>query len=636
MGLKEFWKLLEKEPVKSLSTEAILLPAVSVQILAQTGAKFYKDPYKINERKLKKFFLQVLDDISKEVGEQLLNNPDVKKRIIDFGENTTINIWKKDAASFLDTLRKWKRNNSQGVRDQAILVYYWFHAYEEKDKPYAIGIDRALSIDKLFDDPEFKEKFDKAILPPSEIVDTSTEEDTNKNIQEGTGQSVPVTECSNTTTNEQLSDEQVAVEGDSDKPDNSTAFIDKTIHKVYSNPFEIPFFGRKKELEALNSFAKDNRPFLTWAIVGAAGSGKTSLYNAWLYNEYDESFKASAVYNWHKIVITPKHDDSKKIDWPFWRPKNNTIIVIDYLLGFGNTFTAIMDRLQDLYPTNKSEALCHKVRVLIVDRTLPENQINLNMYMRWNVRPYLNISPIYKHPKPLTSENGNKTSAYLELNGMDDNDQKDIIKRIIRHVAGKKVSTENIKEAMEFVTKISVKSQDDGRFVGHPLFASLVGYAIKQGKNYKSLSKMELIDYLFDKNDVRLPWHLNSIEGQVASTYISAATARRGMKYNVLEKSVQTNTSEPQLDKVVLLCQAIVASKDEEFLPAFEPDIIGETYFLAFLHDVACQKIDKDIRVSFDRMLASGDIKQQALDAMQLVKFLKQLGSGLVDYGFTR
>ncbi len=153
-------------------------------------------------------------------------------------------------------------------------------------------------------------------------------------------------------------------------------------------------------------------------------------------------------------------------------------------MGFGNTFTAIMDRLQDLYPINKSEALCHKVRVLIVDRALPENQLNLNMYMRWNVRPYLNISPIYKHPKPLTSKNGNKTSAYLELNGMDDNDQKDIIKRIIRHVAGKNVSTENIKEAVEFVAKISMKTQDDGRFVGHPLFASLVGYALQQGKSY--------------------------------------------------------------------------------------------------------------------------------------------------------
>jgi hypothetical protein len=140
---------------------------------------------------------------------------------------------------------------------------------------------------------------------------------------------------------------------------------------------------------------------------------------------------------------------------------------------------------------------------------------------------------------------------------------------------------------------------------------------------------MEFIDYLFDKNDLRLPWHLNSIEGQVASAYVSAATARRGMKYNVLEESVQTNSSEPKFDKVVLLCQAIVASKDEEFLPAFEPDIIGETYFLVFLHDVACQNIDKDIRVSFDRMLSSGDIKQQALDVMQLVKFLKQLTDNL-------
>jgi hypothetical protein len=208
---------------------------------------------------------KLIEAVSKSVAlyiEQKLGSlPNVQARLDELFDRVNKLVQFSEEDKFQDLteakFKKWRIGD--GDERLPIAFYYYFHLYAETR--YSDYIDSKLFGETVSYEAKFKEK-----VPGKDYNEREhLLNDITKDNQSGTSGTDSLT--------------QQAV--------------------VYNNPFKIPFFGRKKELEALNLFAKEKTPFLIWAIVGAAGSGKTSLYNAWLYNEYDKSFKASAVCNWH-------------------------------------------------------------------------------------------------------------------------------------------------------------------------------------------------------------------------------------------------------------------------------------------------------------------------------------------------
>ena len=100
-------------------------------------------------------------------------------------------------------------------------------------------------------------------------------------------------------------------------------------------------------------------------------------------------------------------------------------------------------------------------------------------------------------------------------------------------------------------------------------------------------NRRALIDHYF-RGCSRLTWLIKGEDselGRWVACFIAAATARRGVEFRTLRQAVDTVPRKmiDRSDKFTNLCNAVVSGNREIKLRAYEPDILGETYFLMFL-----------------------------------------------------
>lgn len=222
-------------------------------------------------------------------------------------------------------------------------------------------------------------------------------------------------------------------------------------------------------------------------------------------------------------------------------------------------------------------------------------------------------------------------SRPLDLDTIDDQDV--IIPLILRDAAGMKVDEKSVQDALLHLK--SMEKQD----AWHPLFAILVGHTLKKAQeegqkiDVTAWNRRQLIAHYLTKN-TRLPWKLkdNWITGIYTSAFIAAATARRGVDFRFLTQHKPVHPlATVDYNQVEQLCRTILsvpAIADQ--LPPFEPDILGETFFLLFIE--AMQQ-DYDLlhafKLPFAVMLSGGDEVILLNDAQEFIGFIARLTSNL-------
>ncbi len=353
----------------------------------------------------------------------------------------------------------------------------------------------------------------------------------------------------------------------------------------------LPLVGREKEFELLDKFIQEGGQFKIWAIVGPSGAGKTRLASQWAY-------ESPALSGWDRRFLH-KEDRAEFEKWSNWIPDKSTLLIIDYMYGF----EAIIQKLMN----HRFKPDAPKIRLLLIDHVFSGP---LHSDKRWGFSG--DGSSLNRNEKYFFD------TKPLDLR----HTQDQIIKSIIAHRAEIDEQSDQVHKANQYLLKL----KEQGAY--HPLFAALVGDAIKSGKDFAVWNRRELINYYLS-GDERLPWKLEGDIGRWASYFIAAATARRGMTYRDLIRAAGNCTSSPEhFDEVKTICQKVVADDDTNTLVPFEPDILGESFFLKFL-----QFLDDSPKYQeeFQRIFMAGNLETQIEDTTEFIAFIQRLTRNLLN-----
>ena len=365
--------------------------------------------------------------------------------------------------------------------------------------------------------------------------------------------------------------------------------------KKWLDPYNfdaLPLVGRKKEFAQLDEFIKSDGQFKIWAIVGPSGAGKTRLASQWAY-EWSE------LEGWDRRFLH-KEDRTEPEKWSNWIPDKPTLIIIDYMYGF----EAVIQKLMN----HRFKPDTPKIRLLLIDHVFSEP---LHSDKRWGFSG--DGSSLNRNEKYFFDTEPLDLRQTLS--------QEVIIKSIIAYRARIDKESDQVDIAHKYL------KETQGAY--HPLFAALVGDAIiKSGNDFKVWNRRELIGYYLS-GDKRLPWKHEGGIGRWASHFIAAATARRGMYYSDLIKAAGNYTPSPEhFDEVIEICQKVVADSNAEILKPFEPDILGESFFLKFLQSL--QKSPK-YQNEFRQIFTAGNEDTQTEDAIEFIAFIQRLTRNLLN-----
>jgi len=361
-----------------------------------------------------------------------------------------------------------------------------------------------------------------------------------------------------------------------------------------NHPF-LPFIGRKKELQLLDDFSNHPDTFKIWAIVASSGAGKTRLCNHW-------STTSDIVKNWYhmrlqldnRIWMNPEF-------WWQWQPEKPTLIIIDYMFGFAEVIQAISQSRAQL--SNN-----HTVRLLVLDHTFPKDLQNLRDDLSWS-------------PTGISGSRNLKMGNFFfkkePLNLTASDDQDEILHQTICYLAGENTDEESINAANDYL--YGLKNQG----AWHPLFAAFIGEALRENKDYQRWSRSDLIASYLQGSD-RMPWENSTVQGaELAGYFIATATAKRGADYAALKTCIPKNVPR-DLKAIRNICGRVISQDFTEELPPFEPDILGENFFLWFLGYLFDEDAEHSIQ-PFAHMLEKGDKETQAEDALAFVGFIERL-----------
>ena len=508
-------------------------------------------------------------------------------------------------------ISKSKRYDSREERKAFFLgVYYWLHSFEDS-KPYASKVDES-----IFSKNQNIRYNLPNITNPIELKETP-QRTAPSFINEETG---ILTDPEKKRVNTQQRESRVRKRQNKIYASDNQGLIETVAEPVFEkkpssdfqppeycppqnfddsmwlspeHPDAIPFVPRDNEWEQLDSFANsDGDPFKVWAIAAPSGSGKTRLIMEWMRG-------SKFLQDWRKSILEVTSADK----WEEWNPDKPTLIVIDYMFGFDETIQAIIRRCSQTH----ENPLNHNVRLLVIDRMPLKNIEEMRGVSEFDGLDLDRISHVFYSKFPMNlKETGN---------------QDEIILGVIACILGKHAKDHIVQETAD-----KLRAMESA---WHPLFAALLARTVRDGKTYDGTNRRDLIQYYLNYED-RLPWKQPGENGKWASGFISAATVLNGVSFSLLKECV------PE-DKVTLsegfsvirdICKRIVPIGGNDELKPFEPDILGESFFLLFLE---VMNDNPHLYKSFIKMLSVGDEKTQANNALELIGFIKMLSQSLCD-----
>lgn len=363
---------------------------------------------------------------------------------------------------------------------------------------------------------------------------------------------------------------------------------------VWLNPhnhFSIPLRGREKELQTLREFLEDPTKNLICALIAPSGAGKTRLVSEWM-----KSYIASK----HQGEWDAGFVKSSSIDgWIDWEPQRNTIVVIDYVSNYGAV-------AEEIYKKFAME-LKYKIRLLVIDHIYPEF---LDKHHYWS-RHFPDQGKIDSYSRQRLF---GKSPIYLIEQNRDKNLISTIISDVARGGSGAQIALDDIRSATDGLFRMSEDAKNPDSIV-HPLFAALMGQALRDGIDFSNWSRRDLLKHYFDKRD-RLPWRSksSSVEGDRhhdferriwLSHIVCLATLFRGITIEkariLIPNDVKSTSIEDEIERglksfdiIIQQAQSIVSSDENQTIKPYEPDILGETFIIFFLDFIIDRKQTTD------------------------------------------
>lgn len=363
---------------------------------------------------------------------------------------------------------------------------------------------------------------------------------------------------------------------------------------VWLNPlnhYSMPLSGRAEERRLLDSFMSDARPFLICALVAPSGAGKTRLVSEWMRTYLPSADQTQ----WDAGFVTDRDPQA----WSQWSPIRSTLLIIDYTYAYDDVMRAIAERFRYYREPGAS-----KVRLLVVDHIYPTVLQNDVFWSRsfsdQRVVDSLKSSILYGHsPIELRPEKANSLTMRSVIAAAASSP-------LVRYTESDRL----VIEAEATLSRMAAASSSPDA-VRHPLFAALMGQAIREGRTgYENWSRRDLLKHYFDR-PLRLPWRAQPGEtderGLWIGAYVAAATLLRGVSFSSLRHQLPRGGSKARGFEASYLEQAanrLVSSLDGITLHPLEPDILGENFLLLFF-----AAIDSEDHVfnSFVSMLETAD-----------------------------
>ncbi|WP_193169966.1 ankyrin repeat domain-containing protein [Nisaea nitritireducens] len=366
------------------------------------------------------------------------------------------------------------------------------------------------------------------------------------------------------------------------------------------NHSTVKLVGRDEEWQKLRDFASLDDKFQICALIGPSGAGKTRLATEWMAESRDEL-------GW-SVGFLQNRDPQI---WNDWLPSANTIIVIDYIFDYDRAIKAIIERAEML-----GENMPFNVRLLAIDHVIPDTFKELATDLRW------------KTPLGGPSKAETRTSIFFESSPIrlsEATDRIDILRNLISHRSGiEDTRDERVERALTTLKEMGDAAQ-------HPLFALVIGQAIADDEaDYTKWNRRELI-YYYLSSENRLPWSGDDANGIWSAVIVAIATMRRGAPYSPIFQNIPDRFIEnaTQRNDVKRRCQYITSSLDDELLNPFEPDIMGESFFLLLTEEL---KLNKNVeKFFFNYCCARIDKKSERDRGVTVFEFFQRLIRNLVN-----
>ncbi|MBL4761031.1 MAG: ankyrin repeat domain-containing protein [Mariprofundaceae bacterium] len=409
---------------------------------------------------------------------------------------------------------------------------------------------------------------------------------------------------------------------------------------IWLNPYNhhsIPFVGRDAEIELLDDFIRTDGNFLTTYVIAPSGAGKTRLVSQWMRKYVadpdDTEGLEEKITGWDAGLV--ENRDAKS--WKDWQPQCKTLIVIDYTYNYDEVIKAIADKATE----NHNQI----IRLLILDHVKPKNMSGDVAYGK------------------ATGDSRSRGALgdfigleHKTINLTPDKNSTEVLSKIIARVATlfsssaedqpSDTSIQNATDALlamggDNTAKASQESETRNTATQHPLFAALMGQALglNPDGDVTEFKRRDLIDQYFNV-DHRIPWveskknaYWNNL-GAWIGCYISVATLLRGAEFDRLHKHLPTkfdgSLNKPEAANIISqISGRLVANEDRHVLKPFEPDILGETFFLKFLD--GC-KLRDDVMGKFYKMLGTFKTPEHEDEAVSnFLESIKRLVRNLVN-----
>ena len=304
-----------------------------------------------------------------------------------------------------------------------------------------------------------------------------------------------------------------------------------------SSPVEL--LGRNQEITQLVKFLHDDKIFSWMAITGQAGGGKSRIAL--------ELIKKNAL-GWYKGFYT---NAGGQVQTNNWLPMAPTVVIFDDARNDIDDIRAFLSRCAKLCSDGK---LYFKVKVILLERNLPDNSSEINQDPFWSKI----IAPEFKE----LILSARESSLKLLPLGMEE--AKEVLQKTATTNGNSRSS-----EAMMAPQRI-LEALEQNEELRMPLFLLLAGQAIVQGKdidwNISNLIEHASMTKIF-------------VGGSPENIYISALITRGTIwgptpKKIPLKNFICANTIQAN-------AQAYTITGNENF--SFKPDILGEFFSFKFL-----------------------------------------------------